>query len=55
MKKCKNQLKYLEKREKKVLTHFQPMFHFYAPEKIGDFLMFSGGIEVAHWLKIGQD
>ena len=33
VKKCKNQLKYLEKREKKVLTHFQPMFHFYAPWK----------------------
>ena len=29
-----------------VLTHFQPMFHFYAPENI-----FSGSSEVEHWLK----
>ena len=37
------------------LTHFQPMFHFYTPwkhHKIGGFLMFSGGIEVEHWLKM---
>ena len=39
-----------------VLIHFQPMFHFYTPwkhQKTGGFLMFSGGIEVQHWLKIG--
>ena len=37
------------------LSHFQPMFHFYTPwkyQKIGSFLMFSGGIEVEHWLKM---
>ena len=38
------------------LTHFQPMSHFYTPwkdQKTGGFLIFSGGIEVEHWLKIG--
>ena len=38
------------------LTHFQPMFHSYNPwkhKKTGDFLMFSGGIEVECWLKMG--
>ena len=37
------------------LTHFQPMFHFYTPRKhqqIAGFLMFSGDIEVEHWLKM---
>ena len=34
-----------------LLTHFQPMFHFYTPLK--HFLMFSEGIEVEHWLKMG--
>ena len=37
------------------LTHFQPMFHFYTPikhQKIRWFL-FSGCIEVQHWLKMG--
>ena len=36
------------------LTHFKPMFHFYTPwkQKTGGFLMFSGGIEVEHWLKM---
>ena len=33
------------------LTHFEPMFHFYTP---WGFLMFSGGIEVEHWLKMGS-
>ena len=45
-----------------LLTHFQPMFHFYIPlikkspwkhQKTGGFLMFSGGIDVEHWLKMG--
>ena len=39
-----------------VLTHFQPMFHFYTPwkhQKTSDFLMFSEGIVKEHWLKIG--
>ena len=39
-----------------VLTHFQLMFHFYISwkhQKTGGFLMFLGGIEVEHWLKIG--
>ena len=39
-----------------ILTHFQPLFYFYTPwkhQKTGGFLMFSGGIEVEHWLKIG--
>ena len=34
------------------LTHFQPMFHFYAPVKTSENLMFSGGVEVEHWLTI---
>ena len=38
------------------LTHFQPMFHFSTPGKHQEtegFLMFSGGIEVEQWLKMG--
>ena len=38
-----------------ILTHFQPKFHFYTPLKhlkTGGFLMFSGGTEVEHWLKM---
>ena len=40
------------------LTYFQPMFHFYTPplrkhQKTFDFLMFSGGKEVEHWLEMG--
>ena len=38
------------------LTHFHPIFHFYSPwkhEQASSFLMFSGGIEVEHWLKMG--
>ena len=41
--------------KKSSLTHFQPMFHFYTPrkhQKISGFLMFSGDIEVEHWLKM---
>ena len=37
-----------------ILTHFRPMFHFYTPwkhQKTGGFLMFSGDIEMEHWLK----
>ena len=37
------------------LTHFRPIFHFNTPEKHkkpGDFLMFSGDIEVKNWLKM---
>ena len=37
------------------LTHFQPMFHLYTPwkhQKMYGFLMFSGSIEVEHWLKM---
>ena len=30
------------------LIHFKPMFHFYNK----GFLMFSGGIEMRHWLKM---
>ena len=33
-----------------LLTDFQAMFHFYTPP---GFLMFSGGIEVEHSLKMG--
>ena len=39
-----------------LLTHFEPMFHFYTPwlnEKTGGFRMFSEGVEVEHWLKMG--
>ena len=40
------------------LNHFQPMFHFYTPrkhQKTSGFLIFSGGIEVEHWLKLGEE
>ena len=40
----------------KLLTYFQPIFHFYTPwkhQKASGFRMFSGGIEVEHWLKMG--
>ena len=33
------------------------MFHFYTPckrQKTGSFLMFTWGIEVEHWLKMGK-
>ena len=39
------------------LTHFQPMFHFYTPwkhQKSSRFLMFSEGIKMEHFLKIGE-
>ena len=38
------------------LTHLQPMFHFYTlckHQKTGGFFMFSGGIEMENWLKMG--
>ena len=38
------------------LTLFQPMLHFYIPwkhQKTKSLLIFSGGIEVKHWLKMG--
>ena len=38
------------------LTHFRLMLYFYTPwkhPKTGRFLMFSGGVEVEHWLKMG--
>ena len=38
------------------LTHFKLMFHFYTlwkHKKQTDFLMFSGGTEMEHWLQIG--
>ena len=37
------------------LTHFQPMFHFYTSwkrQKTEGFMIFSGGIEVKHCLKM---
>ena len=40
----------------KISNYFKPMFHFYTPwkhQKAKDFLMFSGGIEMEHWLKMG--
>ena len=40
----------------KLKNIFKPMFHFCIPwkyQKTGGFLMFSGGIEVEHWLKMG--
>ena len=43
-------------KHKKELTHFQPMFHFHTPwkyQKTEGCLIFSGGIEVEHWLKNG--
>ena len=42
------------------VNHFQPMLHFYNPgkhqkkhQKNGVFLIFSGVLEVEHWLKMG--
>ena len=38
------------------LTHFSPVSHFYIPwkrQKTKGFLMFSGGIEMWHWTKMG--
>ena len=38
-----------------MLTHFDPMLHFYTPwkrQKTIGFLTFSGGIEMWHWTKI---
>ena len=38
------------------ISPFSPMFHFYTPwkhQKTSSFLIFSGGIEVEHWLKMG--
>ena len=38
------------------LTHLSPVSYFYTPwkrQKIFGFLMFSGGIEMWHWTKIG--
>ena len=38
-----------------LLIHFRPTFHFNTPrkQKTVGFLMFSGSIEVEHWLKMG--
>ena len=44
--------------EKGWLNHFQPKFHFYTLwkyQKSSGFLMFSGGIKVEYWLKMGQN
>ena len=38
------------------LTYFQSMFHVHTPckhQKTAGFQMFSGGMEVKHWLKMG--
>ena len=38
------------------LIHFSPVPHFYTPwklQKTKGFLMFSGGIEIRHWAKMG--
>ena len=46
----------LEIEVKDSLTHFQSMFHFHTPwehHKTYSFFLFSGGIEVEHWLKMG--
>ena len=40
-----------------MLTHLQPMFHSYTPwkhQKTSDFLIFSGIIEVEHWLNMAK-
>ena len=39
-----------------LLTHFQPMFHFFTSwkhQKTSGFLTFSGGFEIQHWLEMG--
>ena len=38
------------------LTHFKSMFYFYTPwksQKTFGFLVFSGGKEMEHWVKMG--
>ena len=38
------------------MTYFKPMFHFYTPwnhQKTESFLMFSGGTEEKHSLRMG--
>ena len=38
------------------VTQFKPIIHFYTPwkrEKTTSFLLFSDGIEMEHWLKMG--
>ena len=40
-----------------ILTHFKPMLHFYTPwkrQKTRGFLTLSGGMEIEHWLIMGQ-
>ena len=36
-----------------LLTHFNPMLHFYKPLKMSANQRFSGGIEMEHWTKMG--
>ena len=39
------------------LIYFKSVFRFYSPwksQKNKDFLIFSGGIEMGHWLEIGS-
>ena len=46
----------LLKNNKRSLTHFSPMSHFYTTwkrQKTIGFLTFSGGIEMWHWTKMG--
>ena len=43
---------------KAYLTHFGPMFHFHTSwkrQKSFNFLTFSGGVEMEHWAKLGED
>ena len=43
---------------KAYLTHFSPMFHFHTSwkrQKSFNFLTFSGGVEMEHWAKLGED
>ena len=34
------------------LTHFEPIYHFYAPWKHHGFMIFSGDIKTEHWLTL---
>ena len=48
--------KFMSFKTTKYITHFKSMFHLYISwkhKKISGFLMFSGVIEIEHYLKMG--
>ena len=53
---CETDNEFFYTTELLALTHFKSMFHIYIPcehKKSPGFLMFSGGMEMEHWLEIG--